>query len=51
MFGGEGNESVFVPSLSFPREIVQKTALWTEAWTGSVGAQFVVFVGPGTGRM
>lgn len=47
MFEGEGNESVFVPSLSFPREIVQKTALWTEAWTASVGAQFV---GPGTGK-
>lgn len=46
----DGNESIFVPSLSFPHEIVQKAALWTEARTASVGAQFVAFFGPGTGK-
>lgn len=50
MFEGDENELIFVPSLSFPHEIVQKAALWTEAWTASVGAQIVILVGPGKGK-
>lgn len=51
MYEGDGNEPIFVPSLSFPREMVQKTALWTEARTASRGVgRPVCCVGPGTGK-